>query len=220
MYKSPNSIREQKGWKLLILLHWLFVWFWKYVLFRQGHPECLHCKMEQCLGQCWMFTMYDGTMPRSVLNVYIVRWKGASVSVECVHCMMEQCLGQCWMLTLYDGTMPRSVLNVYIVWWNNASVSAECLHCIMEQCLAQYWMLSLHCTMEPCRLLTLHRTMEQSFWCISLTSKCRNMYFCMLASWLLIHDTDNCEQWETKHYTIYKTNVFSVLNKSSLFSQN
>jgi hypothetical protein len=26
--------------------------------------------MEQCLGQWWMFTLYDGTVPQSVLNVY------------------------------------------------------------------------------------------------------------------------------------------------------
>jgi len=120
-----------------------------------GSAECLHCMMEQCLGQCWMIVKYNGTVPWSVLNVYIVWRNNASVSAECLHCTMEQC----WMFTLYDGTVPRSVLNAYIVQWNSALVSAE-------------WKESV--------------------------SHGRNEYFYMLARWLLIHNTDNCEQKEMK----------------------
>jgi len=88
MYKSPKQHQIAK--KVLIVDTFVLTvcTVLKYVLFRQGHAECLQCTMEQCLDRCWMFTLH-------------------------CKCIMEQCLGQWWMFTLYDGTVPQSVLNVY-----------------------------------------------------------------------------------------------------------
>ena len=157
--------------------------------------------MEQCLDQCWMFTLYEGIMPQSVLNVYIVWWNCASVSAECLHCtvrwnsasisaecynvrwnsaeclhcMMEQCLSQCWMFTLYDGTVPRSVLNAYIVLYDG-TVPQSVLNAYIVQ-----W----------------NSALVSAEWKESV-SHGRKEYFYMLARWLLIHNTNNCEQKEIK----------------------
>jgi hypothetical protein len=168
MYKSPKQHQIAK--KVLIVDTFVLTvcTVLKYVLFRQGHAECLQCTMEQCLDRCWMFTLHCKCIMEQCLGQC---W------MLTLHCkgMMEQCLGlwwmftlyngkvprsalnvtlydgtclgQWWMLTLYDGTVPRSALNIYIVRWNSASVSDECLHCMMEQYLSQFWMFTLHCTM-------------------------------------------------------------------------
>jgi hypothetical protein len=154
MYKSPKQHQIAK--KVLIVDTFVLTvcTVLKYVLFRQGHAECLQCTMEQCLDRCWMFTLHCKCIMEQCLGQC---W------MLTLHCkgMMEQCIGLCWMFTLYDGIMPLSALNAYIVRWKSASVSAECLHCTMEQCLGQRWM--LHCTMERASVSDecLHCMMEQ-----------------------------------------------------------